>query len=247
MPAAAHTTLIEIVNFVAQSVGHPATQDVTNTSDEAIGRMVFYANQACNEILYAHDWNHLTKPLSMAIVASTPNAKEEGYDLPPDFANFIDDTHWNRSTQLPALGPVTPQDWQWLVVRDAKITTRFMWRLRGGQIWIKSPPNTPQTLVFEYLSKNWAFNGDTNTPQEVMVNNADYHGFPWNIVVLGTRAKWLKNEGYDASMAEADLAKALEFWTGGDLGATAQSLVPGGAYPYLNPIRNLPPSGYGLP
>jgi hypothetical protein len=230
-------------------VGHPATADVATSTDEAIGRLVYYANQAGAELMWAHDWNHLTKPYSMDIVGDSSTQVEKAFDLPDDFANFIDDTHWNRSTQLPALGPVTPQDWQWLVVRDAKITTRFMWRLRGGKSWIKSPPYpTAQKFVFEYLSKRWAVDGDApNEPLELMTKNSDYHEYPWNLMVLLTREKWLKNEGYDSASALADYMKALEFWTGGDLGATALSLVPGGGYPYLNPIRNLPPSGYGMP
>lgn len=245
MPAQPYTTYIEVVNLALQSVGHPTAADVASSPDEAVLRMGFYANQACNELLFAADWQDLIKPYEISIFADSPGQVEKAFDLPSDFANFIDDTHWNRSMQLPAIGPISPQDWQWMVVRQSQVTTRFMWRLRGGQLWIKSPPIDPQPLVFEYLSKNWARDGSTNDPKALMTDNADYHIFAWNLAVLLTRAKWLENEGYDSSAAKADYQKALEFYTGGDKGATALSLVPGVGYPYINAVRNIPPTGFG--
>lgn len=245
MAAPQYTSYIEAVNLALQSVGHPTTQDVAGSPDEAVLRMGFYTNQACNELLYMYDWNDLIKPYEISIFADTPDQVEKSFPLPPDFANFIDDTHWNRSMQLPAIGPISPQDWQWMVVRRAKVTTRFLWRLREGLLWVKSPPVDPQPLVFEYLCKNWARNGDDDAPKALMTNNADYHIFAWNLVVLLARAKWLEQEGYDSSAAKADFQKAMDFYTGGDKGATALSLVPGVGYPYINAVRNIPPTGFG--
>jgi hypothetical protein len=244
MPAP-HTTYIEVVQLVAQSVGHPIPQDVANTQDEAVLRMGWYANQMCEELLTQWDWQELQKPATLTIVADAPGQAEKSFDLPVDFKTFVDDTLWNQSTLLPAIGPVNPQDWQWLKVRQALITTRFMWRLRGGKFWIKSPPTSPQQMPYEYMSKNWARDGDTGDEKDLMTKNADYHIYPWQIVVLGTRLKWLRNEGYDVTGAQEDYRKAFEFETGSNLGATALSLVPGVGFPYLTPERNLPDTGYG--
>lgn len=245
MPAMPHTTYVEAVRIIAQSVGHPVPVDVAGSVDEAVLRMGWYVNQACTELKDEHIWNELTKPHTMAIVANSPGQTEKAFDLPADFDRFVDDTHWNRATQMPAIGPVNPQDWQWLVVRDAMVTTRFMWRLRGGKLWIKSPPEVAQNFSFEYVSRNWAVDGDDATPKELMTKNGDYHLYPWHIVVLLGRAKWLKNEGYDSSRAESDYFRALEAEVGSNLGATALSLVPGTGFPYLNAMRNLPDTGYG--
>jgi hypothetical protein len=239
------TTYIEVVQQACQSVGHPVPADVAGSVDEAVLRMGFYANQACAQMLYDYDWEVLTVPLSMNIVASVPNERETSFALPDDFASFIDDTHWNRNTQLPAIGPVGAVDWQWLVVRDAKITTRFMWRLRQGKLWIKSAPNTPQVLSFEYLQRTWARDGTDGSAKTFMSKNSDYHVFPANLVILLTRAKWLKNEGYDDRAAMADFQKAWDFEVGSNLGATALTLVPGYGYPYINAARNTPDTGYG--
>jgi hypothetical protein len=247
MPAAPFTTYIEVVQQVAQAVGHPKPLDVAGALDEAVLRMGFYANQSCQELLTQWDWQELVKPASLTIIADAPGQAEKAFDLPDDFKTFVDDTLWNKSTLLPAIGPVNPQDWQWLKVRQALITTRFMWRLRGGQFWIKSPPVTAQEMPYEYMSKNWAVDGVTGTPKEWMTNNSDYHIYPAWIVILLTRAKWLKNEGYDATAAEEDFRKAFEFETGSNLGATALSLVPGIGFPYITPERNLPDTGYGPP
>lgn len=244
MPAAPQTTLLEVVNLVAQSVGHPTTNDVASSPDEAIKRMAFYANAAGMELL-TEDWQVLNKEDEISIFADTPGQSEKAFDLPADFQQFVDDTQWDRSTQLPAIGPVNSQDWQWLVVRDAMITTRFMWRIRLGKLYIKSPPDTPTPFSFEYQSKLWARDADNDDPKEIMVKNGDYHVYPWYLVVLLTRAKWLDNEGFDASKAYRAYKDQLGHELGGDRGATALSLVPGVGYPYLNAMRNAPDTGYG--
>jgi hypothetical protein len=164
MPAAIGTSLLELVNDVAKSVGHPATASVGSSQDEAILRMQFYANMCGNELVYLHNWDGLSKTGTISVAADSPGQREKAFDLPPDFKCMTDDTQWNSSTQLPAVGPISGQDWQVLVVRDALITTRFMWRLRQGKLWIKSPPVTPQPFTFEYMSRNWALSGDADTP-----------------------------------------------------------------------------------
>jgi hypothetical protein len=120
-----------------------------------------------------------------------------------------------------------------------------MWRLRNKQLWIKSPPATATPFSFEYVSKNWARDADDNSHKDLMSKDADYHIYPWHLVVLLTRQKWLKNEGYDDTAALNDYNNALAAETGSNTGATALSLVPGVGYPYLNPERNLPDTGYG--
>jgi hypothetical protein len=243
----AYTTLIEVVNSVAQSVGHPKTTDVASSQDEAILRIAYYANVACTELSYMHNWQTLSKTAILAIEATTPNQREAEFDLPEDFRAMTDDTHWNRDTMLPAIGPVNPQDWQWLVVRNTQITTRFLWRIRGDKLWVKSPPppGFPQNLSFEYLSKYWAVDGVTGQPKELMQQNSDYHIFPWQLVQLYTRTKWFSNEGFDATAAYADFLRSFNYETGTDKGASALSLVPGVGYPYISASRNIPDTGYG--
>lgn len=245
MAAQPHTKLIEVVTIVAQSVGHPVPADVASSADAAIIRMGYYANEAGTELAEMNKWQETQKRTELSIVAVTPGSDEEGFDLPTDFGSFTDDTQWDRSSQLPAIGPVNPQDWQWLVVREAMITTRFMWRIRLGQLWIKSPPSVATPFSFEYQSKNWARDADTDAEIDYMVKNGDYHVYPWHLVVLLTRLKWLANEGYDTAQAQKDFDKALASKSGSNLGATALSLVPGVGYPYLSPDRNLPDTGYG--
>ncbi len=245
MPAQPYTTWNEIVQTVCRSVGHPVPPDVSASIDEAVIRMGWYANQACEELLTEHDWNQLIKNLNISIQAAPPGVDEQGFALPADFNSFLDDTQWSSGTQLPAIGPVNPQDWQWLIVREALITTRFMWRLRDGQLWIKSPPTAATPFVAQYISKNWAVDGVNGTAKYVMTQPSDYHVYPWILPILLTRWKWLKNEGYDDTQAKADYEKALAHETGSNTGATALSLVPGIGYPYLNTNRNLPDTGYG--
>lgn len=246
MPAPTNTTLLEIVNQVAKSVGHPATQDVAST-DEAILRLAYYANVAGTELCYMNlgGWQALQKTATISIFADAPGQTEKGFALPTDYKAMVDETQWDASTQLPAVGPVNPQDWQWMVVRQAMITTRFLWRIRNRQLWIKSPPVTPQSFTFEYVSKNWAVNGGNDASQDFMAVNGDYHVYPWQLMVLYTRAKWFENEGYDSTGAYLDFKKAYDYEVGSDKGGATLNLVPGTGYPYITATKNIPDTGYG--
>ena len=251
MPAPTGATLLEIVNTVAQSVGHSKTTSVFSSQDEAILRLGFYANLACKELYYMNYWQVLSQTASISVVAAVAGETQSSFALPTDFKCMVDNTHWNRSTQLPAIGPINPQDWQWLIVRSAQITTRFMWRIRDGLIWVKSapPPGFPQILTFEYMSKYWAYDqpsgGGADVPAVEMTKDTSWHVFPVDLVTLYTRAKWFENEGYDASTAIADFTKAFNWETGNDKGAATLSLVPSSsAFPYVGP-GNAPDTGFG--
>lgn len=245
MPAPAYTTFMEVVNLAAQSVGHPVTTDVASSLDEAILRMGFYTNQSCMELLDKNNWQSLIKTGTIAVIADAPGQTEKGFTLPADFHRFVDETQWNATSRLPALGPISPQNWQYMIVRGESSINRFTWRRRDGLLYIKSPPSTSQNFTFEYISKNWAVDADDSSAKGLMIKNGDYHLFAWNLVVLFARWKWLEAEGYDSSSAETAFNTALESHTGGDKGASTLSLVPGGSFPYISPERNLPPSGYG--
>jgi hypothetical protein len=200
---------------------------------------------AGNELVYMYNWDFLSKSADISIQADAPGQVEKAFALPPDFKAMTDDTQWNKSTQLPAIGPIGPQDWQWLTVRSSQITTRMMWRIRQGKLWIKSPTVDPQPFTFEYLSKNWAVNGNDDIAQDVLKVDNDYHIFPPYLMILFVREKWFENEGYDATAAKQAFYKAFQWFTGTDKGATALSLVPGVGYPYINAVRNIPDTGYG--
>ena len=246
MPAQPQSTWIEVVNVVARSVGHPTTTDVASSTDEVILRLGEYANFSCTELQLEFDWEALNKFGQIDVVADAPQQVEKAFPLPADYVRLVDNTLWNRSTQLPAVGPVNPQDWQWLVVRKAFITFRFMWRIRLGQLWVKSPPETMQPLTFEYQSNLWAVDGVTDTPKTIMSNNSDFHILDPYAVILKTRLKWLEQEGYDTTATKRDFDVAIQAIFGGDRGAGTLSLVPGGGYPYINSLGNLPDTGYGI-
>ncbi len=153
-------TLSAIVTNVAQLVSFPTPADAAGDTDPAVVQMVQAVNVAGTELMAMGDWQELTKTHSISIQASPPGVAEQAFALPDDFYEFIDQTQWNSTMQWPAIGPVSPQAWQELLIRQTLPTLSFYWQVRGSELYIISPPTSPQTLKFYYQSLGWVRDAD---------------------------------------------------------------------------------------
>jgi hypothetical protein len=240
-------SLLNIVQNLAQMVGYSTPADPAGGSDPAVTQMVQAVNVAGNDMLAMNDWQELSKIHSISIVADSPGQTEKGFALPEDFFEFTDQTQWNTSNQWPAIGPISPQMWQMLLVRSTIPTMSFYWQIRDSKIYILAPPSTAQTLTFFYQSLAWVRDADdANLYKNRATKNGDTILVDPYLMTLLARVKWLEMKGLDSAAAMRDFLVTFENRKGAEKGAPVLTMARDMRFPYLNPIQNTPDTNIGF-
>lgn len=240
------SSLSAIVQNVAALVGYPTPADPAGDTDPAVQQMVQAVNLAGIDMLSLADWQELTKAYSISITADSPGQSEKAFALPEDFYSFLDQTQWNSTMQWPAVGPISPQMWQQLLIRQTLPTLSFYWQVRDNNIYILSPPTDTQTLTFYYQSVAWVRDQDnSDLYKNRAVKNGDIILLDAYLVTLLARVKWLEIKGLDSSAAMRDFQVNYENRKGNEKGATVLSMVRDFRFPYIQPLSNTPDTGYG--
>ena len=239
-------SLLAIVQNVAQMVSYPTPSDPAGDSDPSVQQMVQAVNMSATELLGLYDWQELTRTYEISIAADTPGQTEQAFDLPEDFYEWVDQTQWNSTNQWPAIGPISPQMWQNLLVNDVLPTMSFYWQVRDNSLYILAPPTEAQTLTFMYQSLAWVQDQDNPTLyKNRATKNGDIVLLDAFLVTLFTRAKWLEMKGLDSSAAMRDFHVNFENRKGQEKGAPVLNMVRSYGFPYLNALYNTPDTGFG--
>jgi hypothetical protein len=240
------STLSAIVQNVAALVSYPTPSDPAGSIDPSVQQMVQAVNLAGIDLLSMNDWQELQKVHTMSIEAESAGQSERAFDLPEDFYEFVDQTQWNSTEQWPAIGPISPQFWQQLLIRQTLPTLSFYWQVRENKLYILSPPTSAQTLSFYYQSVAWVRDQDNaDLYKNRATKNGDVILLDSYLVTLLARAKWLEMKGLDSSAAMRDFHVNFENRKGNEKGASVVSMVRAYRYPYIQPLTNTPDTGYG--
>jgi hypothetical protein len=183
--------------------------------------------------------------------ASAPitGIRENGeYNLPEDCDRMIDQTGWDRTNRVPITGPLSPQQWQYLLGMElASDTIYATFRIMDGLFNIlPQPPPIGLNIVYEYMSINWI--QDATDPTEflnVAEANDDIVLFKPEMVVQYLRFKFLSAKGFATKNASDAFAKAYESATGGNKGAPILNAGRRRGGIHLLDIYNRPDTGYG--
>jgi hypothetical protein len=241
------STLSAIVQNVAQLVSFPTPADPAGDTDPAVIQMVQAVNLAGLDLISLNDWQELTKTHTISILASSPGISEQGFALPEDFYEFVDQTQWNSSMQWPAVGPISPQMWQSLLIRQTLPTLSFYWQVRDNMIYILSPPTPAQTLSFFYQSVAWVRDQDNSSLyKNRATKNGDTILLDSYLVTLLARVKWLEMKGFDSSAAMRDFQVNFENRKGNEKGSPILTMARSFQYPYIQPLQNTPDTGFGV-
>lgn len=247
MPITTVTTANDIINKVAAEVGIAPVNEPYSSADPSFVQMQYLLNTAGEELLMAYPWELLTKEHSI----QTLDTDSGDYPLPDDFFSMINQTGWERSENVPLGGPLSPQDWAYLLGRDlVSYTIYASFRLSEGlfRIFPQPPPNALD-IHYEYISKNWV--RDASNPQLFKDNiqtGADVILYDKTLISRYLKVKFLESKGFDSVKAQDDFNQTFTLLTGRDKGAVVINVGGyGRSYPYLDSYRNTPDTNYGGP
>ncbi len=246
MTATLQATATDILNRVAAEVGLDPVTDPYNTSDKDFRQMTYLLNIAGEELCQLYPWEFLIKDHAIA----TLDTDSGDYPLPADWLYMIDQTGWERNEQVPLYGPLSAQEWQYLLGRNLISHTIYAsFRIQQGifSIFPQPPPNGLD-IHFEYICRCWVIDASTgNTTTDKVNEGADIPLFDRTLMSRMVKVKWLEAKNMDTTKAQADLNQAFQLLTGHDKGApilTAGRNSRG--YPYLNSWTSVPDTGYGI-
>ena len=237
----------DIINRVAVEVGLTPVTDVFSTEDPAFRQLTFLLTTAVQELMEMYPWQVLTREFQL-----TTGVDEIGIiDLPLDFGYMIDQTGWERKENVPLIGPLSAQDWTYLLGRDLVGSTIYAsFRFDQNKLFIF--PNNPMPaeldINFEYISRNLIQEvpSDPVTYTDEALKPGDIPFFPPHLITRFLKVKFLEAKGFDSQKAEDNFWQAFYSWSGKDNSAPILNVSRWQrGYPYLNGYSNLPDTGYG--
>ena len=234
----------DLLNRVAAEVGLTPVADPWADGAQHFLQMRHLLQTAGEELTLAYIWEWQQNNHTIVTQAlDTGN-----YDLPPDFLQMIDQTGWERSSNVPLFGPLSAQDWTYLLGRDLVSSTIYAsFRLKEGKFSIfPQPPPAGLDINFEYQSTNWVSDGQpTPTLTDTVSSGSEIVLFDRTLISRYLKLKWLESKGFDSSKPQDDFNQVFGSLTGKDKSAEIISAGRHLGFPYLNTYRNTPDSGYG--
>jgi len=241
--AAVHQTdtILYEVRQAALQLSQTPPIGVYDSQDELAQLMGSLAPLAGMMVNDAYDWQS-----QRLTFTATGDAVRTAWDMPADFARFVDETGWSSSF----LGPVTPlnaQDWALGKAWSTTYFTQMACRIRNDQLQFMSAPALGQVITFEYVNRNWVKDADDPLTLKAKTDkNGDIPVFDWLLMVLALKVKWLETKRMDNTGAMADFNDRLRQLNGNEiLGARLSLNGRRAPMRYLDGC-NVPPTGFGL-
>ena len=239
-------TANDIINRVLVETGLSPVPDAYASADPAVVQLQYLINTAGQELIEEHPWAILTR--SEQII--TQLGDSGSYPLPDDYAYMIDQTGWERNQNVPLFGPLSAQEWTYLIGRDlVSYTIYASFRLFDNTFNLfPQPPAAGMDVNYEYISRNWVKAGDqADTFRDNVQVASDVALYPPILISRLLKLRFMQARGFDTTLSNSEYLNALQTWKGKDNSAPILNAGDGGwQYPYLETYRNTPDTGYGL-
>lgn len=235
----------DLLNRVAAEVGLEVNANPYGSGLQHFTQMTYLLQTCGEELCLAYAWEFLLE--SHQITTSDQDSGD--YTLPTDFMYMIPQTGWERANNVPLFGPLSAQDWTYLLGRDLVSQTIYAsFRLKEGKFSIfPQPPPNGLDINFEYQRTTWV---DDSSDPGVYIKDVAVGGdtplFDRTLITRMLKLKFLEAKGFDTTKAQDDFNQVFGFLTGKDKSNQILSVGGKGGYPYLNSRRNVADTGYGL-
>lgn len=245
MATTSTATANDIMNRTAAEVGLDPVTDPWSDIAQHFQQMRYLLQTAGEELAMAHVWEWQIRSHSI-LTGALDTGK---YPLPDDFLQMLDQTGWERNENVPLFGPLSAQDWTYLLGRDlVSYTIYASFRIKEGNFEIfPQPPPEGLDINFEYQSHNWITDGQpTPTLTNELVSGTDIIMYDKTVASRYLKVKWLESKGFDTTKAQEDFNQVFNSIASKDKG---NEIISAGrnarAFPYLDSRYNTKDSGYG--
>lgn len=188
-------TMLTVVQSFCRRTNLPVPTTVYGTTDTQVQQIMSLLEEIGNDMASRGSWQGLTFEASHTSLA----AEDQGAIATiasNGFRYIKNNTIWDRTDKLPILGPLDGQEWQTL---KGFVSTgpRYQFRIRGGKLLINPTPTAGHSWYFEYVSQNWILGADGTTYKQYFTLDTDTLLLPESVLLMGLRAWWKKEKGFD--------------------------------------------------
>lgn len=223
----AYPTADTVLTQAQGELGLSATSFAAATTDALTQQMVALLVKAGQE-LAEEDWSLQRKTFTLDTSVVTGGSP---YTLPADWVDYVDETAWDTTMQIPMVGPVTPQQWQALVARvGTAIPVGVPFKFEQGGLWLYpvTTPSPARKLTLMYHSAWWAAaTGGAAPTADTPTAGTDLVFFPLKLAVAGLKLAWKREKQFDTTADQATYEEYLQ--TALDNDANAQPLSLNGS------------------
>ena len=188
-------SLLSVVTSFCQRTGLTVPASVMGTTDPQITQIRALLEEEGNDLSSRGAWQGITFEAALTTLA----AEDQGAMTTiasNGFRYIKNQTIWDRTNQLPVLGPTDSQEWQ--ALKAVVITgPRFQFRIRGGDLLVNPVPAAGYDWRFEYVSQNWILGADLTTYKQYFTLDTDTILLPETLALQGLRWRWKKEKGFE--------------------------------------------------
>jgi hypothetical protein len=187
--------LLQIVTKFCPRAGIPTPSTVTGSTDDRVLQVLALLVEEGEDLSSRHNWSGLTVEATHTTIA----AENQGAitTIAPGYSFIKNQTLWDRTDQLPVIGPLNDIDWQ-AVKAVSNPGPRYQFRIRGGNLLITPTPAAGHTFAFEYQSENWVLDTGGNSKSEI-TSDTDSFLIPHRLMLMGLRWRWAAEKGLNYS------------------------------------------------
>jgi hypothetical protein len=234
-----------IINDVCVEVGLDENDDPFDSTDKSIAKLCRLLTLCGRELIGVHQWQRMVREHSI----TTDSLDTGSYPLPTDYLYFIDQTGWTPTNRLPLGGPLSAQDWSFIVGSGFQQQTIYI-SFREFEGTINILPNDPVPdgieITFEYISNCFAVTVPGGGAINRVTDGTDSILFPPILIQKFLKLRYLESIGFPTDAAMDQFNNALATWLPKDKSAPVLNMTGKRLYPYID-WRNIPETNYGPP
>lgn len=234
----------DIINDAAVECGLSAASDPFASADSAFIQLCRMLTTCGRELIGVKQWQKFVARHSF----NTDDEADGIYPLPDDYLYMIDQTGWTPTNRLPMGGPLSEQDWAFIVGSGWNQYTIYVsFKEADGELWItpNDPVPTDIDVTFSYVSNNWAESAGGVAKNRLTAAD-DVVYFPPVLITKLLKLRFLEAKGFDTTAALGQYNTALDTWCPKDKSAPVLSMSNRRLFPYLD-WRNIPETNFGPP
>lgn len=185
----------------------------------------------------------LDMPCTASGTAAALSFAKDTYDLPAGYRAVAPSTQWDRTNAWPLQGPVSPQQYQWLISGNVATGPRRKFRLQGQKMVVWPAPTSADTLVTEYLSSYWVTTS-AGVAKARFTLDSDLTLFDDDLMIMGLKWLFFQAKGFEYTELRRQWLSQVSIAAASDGGAQTLDMTGARGWRSLG-VANVPETGFG--